>query len=155
MLLATPALSTLNPLSVMAPEPYMPPRQVLSEADLASRWGMSPKTLQRWRMEGRGPHYLKLGKRVTTQRRLRPPSGMDHESEAPSSRMSASVSECSQPSCLSQTSAISLRSPLSFRPTGVQRLQPASPYPCMSSNGKFQSFPNDRYTVLHSAHFGV
>ena len=25
---------------------------------------MSPKTLQRWRMEGRGPHYLKLGKRV-------------------------------------------------------------------------------------------
>ena len=56
MLLATPALSTLNPLSVMAPEPYMHPRQVLSEADLASRWGMSPKTLQRWRMEGRGPH---------------------------------------------------------------------------------------------------
>ena len=65
MLLATPALSTLNPLSVMAPEPHMPPRQVLSEADLASRWGMSPKTLQRWRMEGRGPHYLKLGKRVS------------------------------------------------------------------------------------------
>ena len=58
MLLATPALSTLNPLSVMAPEPYMPPRQVLSEADLASRWGMSPKTLQRWRMEGRGNHPL-------------------------------------------------------------------------------------------------
>ena len=25
---------------------------------------MIPKTLQRWRMEGRGPHYLKLGKRV-------------------------------------------------------------------------------------------
>lgn len=45
MLLATPALSTLNPLSVMAPEPHIPPRQVLSEADLASRWGMSPKTL--------------------------------------------------------------------------------------------------------------
>jgi hypothetical protein len=64
MLLATPARSTLNPLSAMAPEPHMPPRQVLSEADLASRWGMSPKTLQRWRMEGRGPHYLKLGKRV-------------------------------------------------------------------------------------------
>jgi hypothetical protein len=64
MLLATPAPSTLNPLSVMTPEPHMPPRQVLSEADLASRWCMSPKTLQRWRMEGRGPHYLKLGKRV-------------------------------------------------------------------------------------------
>jgi predicted site-specific integrase-resolvase len=38
---------------------------VLTEADLASRWGMSPKTLQRWRTEGRGPHYLKLGKRVS------------------------------------------------------------------------------------------
>jgi hypothetical protein len=25
---------------------------------------MNPKTLQRWRMEGRGPSYLKLGKRV-------------------------------------------------------------------------------------------
>jgi hypothetical protein len=64
MLLTTPARSPLNPLSAKTPEPQMPPRQVLSEADLASRWGMSPKTLQRWRMEGRGPHYLKLGKRV-------------------------------------------------------------------------------------------
>ena len=26
---------------------------------------MSPKTLQRWRTEGRGPKYLKLSKRVT------------------------------------------------------------------------------------------
>ena len=25
---------------------------------------MSPKILQRWRMQGRGPHYLKLSKRV-------------------------------------------------------------------------------------------
>ena len=64
MLLATPAHSTLNSMSVVAPEPHTSPRQVLSEADLASRWDMSPKTLQRWRMEGRGPHYLKLGKRV-------------------------------------------------------------------------------------------
>jgi len=41
MLLTTPARSTPHALSVMAPEPHMPPRQVLSEADLASRWGMS------------------------------------------------------------------------------------------------------------------
>ena len=64
MLLPTPGRSALNPLSVMAPEPPIPPRQVLREVDLASRWGMSPKTLQGWRMEGRGPHDLKLGKRV-------------------------------------------------------------------------------------------
>jgi hypothetical protein len=35
-----------------------------NEADLAKRWGVSPKTLQRWRTEGRGPKYLKLSKRV-------------------------------------------------------------------------------------------
>jgi hypothetical protein len=25
---------------------------------------MSPRTLERWRWEGRGPHYLKLGNRI-------------------------------------------------------------------------------------------
>lgn len=40
-------------------------RRVLSETELAQRWGVSPKTLQRWRSEGRGPRYLKLSKRVT------------------------------------------------------------------------------------------
>ena len=40
-------------------------RHVLSETELAHRWGISPKTLQRWRSEGRGPQYLKLSKRVT------------------------------------------------------------------------------------------
>jgi len=39
-------------------------RRVLNENELAQRWGLSPKTLQRWRSEGRGPRYLKLSKRV-------------------------------------------------------------------------------------------
>lgn len=39
-------------------------RRVLNEIEVANRWGMSPKTLQRWRNEGRGPKYLKLSKRV-------------------------------------------------------------------------------------------
>lgn len=39
-------------------------RRVLNETELAQRWGVSPKTLQRWRSEGRGPRYLKLSKRV-------------------------------------------------------------------------------------------
>ena len=39
-------------------------RRVLNENELAQRWGLSPKTLQRWRTEGRGPRYLKLSKRV-------------------------------------------------------------------------------------------
>ena len=37
----------------------------LNEIELGKRWGVSPKTLQRWRMEARGPAYLKLSKRVT------------------------------------------------------------------------------------------
>jgi predicted DNA-binding transcriptional regulator AlpA len=40
-------------------------RRVLNEIELAQRWGISPKTLQRWRCEGRGPKYLKLSKRVS------------------------------------------------------------------------------------------
>lgn len=36
----------------------------LNEIDLATRWGMSPKTLQRWRTTKQGPEYLKLGKKV-------------------------------------------------------------------------------------------
>ncbi|MBS1214290.1 MAG: hypothetical protein H6R26_2907, partial [Proteobacteria bacterium] len=36
----------------------------INENELAERWGISPKTLQRWRTEGRGPRYLKLSKRV-------------------------------------------------------------------------------------------
>ncbi|MFM7569638.1 MAG: helix-turn-helix transcriptional regulator [Betaproteobacteria bacterium] len=40
-------------------------RRVLNENEQAQRWGISPKTLQRWRSEGRGPRYLKLSKRVS------------------------------------------------------------------------------------------
>jgi len=40
-------------------------RRVLNENELAQRWGLSPKTLQRWRSEGRGPRYLKLSTRVS------------------------------------------------------------------------------------------
>ena len=50
-----PAINTLAPGD----------RRVLNENELAQRWGISPKTLQRWRSEGRGPKYLKLSKRVS------------------------------------------------------------------------------------------
>jgi len=36
----------------------------LTENELSERWGVSPKTLQRWRTDRRGPSYLKLSKRV-------------------------------------------------------------------------------------------
>jgi predicted DNA-binding transcriptional regulator AlpA len=58
-----------GPSAIVArPAPVAPhERRVLSEIELAQRWGVSPKTLQRWRTEGRGPRYLKLSKRVTYQ----------------------------------------------------------------------------------------
>ena len=37
---------------------------LLTPRQLAARWGMSEKTLERWRSLGTGPMYLKLGSRV-------------------------------------------------------------------------------------------
>ncbi len=36
----------------------------LNQIDLANRWAMSERTLERWRYEGRGPAFLKIGGRV-------------------------------------------------------------------------------------------
>jgi hypothetical protein len=37
----------------------------LNQNQLAERWNMSPRTLERWRWLGQGPVYLKLGGRVS------------------------------------------------------------------------------------------
>ncbi len=49
-----------------ASPPTSPPaeRRFLNEVELANRWGMSPKTLTRWRGLGRGPVFVKLSKKV-------------------------------------------------------------------------------------------
>ncbi len=62
-----PTPATLNPRSPREAINSFSPgdRRVLNENELAQRWGISPKTLQRWRSEGRGPKYLKLSKRVS------------------------------------------------------------------------------------------
>lgn len=39
-------------------------KMLMNETELAARWSLSPKTLQRWRSEGRGPRYMKMSKRV-------------------------------------------------------------------------------------------
>ena len=36
----------------------------LNQKQLAERWGVSPKTLERWRWLGQGPKFLKLGGRI-------------------------------------------------------------------------------------------
>lgn len=41
-----------------------PKQELLNQWDLADRWRISPRTLERWRWEGKGPHYLKIGNRI-------------------------------------------------------------------------------------------
>ncbi|MCX6023067.1 MAG: DNA-binding protein [Chloroflexi bacterium] len=41
-----------------------PPIKHLHQVDLARRWTISPRTLERWRWHGMGPCYLKIGGRV-------------------------------------------------------------------------------------------
>jgi hypothetical protein len=38
--------------------------QHLDQNGLAERWLISPRTLEQWRWEGRGPRFLKIGGRV-------------------------------------------------------------------------------------------
>lgn len=40
-------------------------RIAIDENELATRWGLSVKTLRRWRQEQLGPVFCKLGARVT------------------------------------------------------------------------------------------
>jgi transposase-like protein len=35
-----------------------------TEGDLAQRWDVSPKTLQKWRWQRHGPKFLKIGASV-------------------------------------------------------------------------------------------
>jgi hypothetical protein len=36
----------------------------LSQVELSRRWGVSPRTLERWRWLRQGPAYLKIGGKV-------------------------------------------------------------------------------------------
>jgi hypothetical protein len=36
----------------------------MNQIELANRWKLSPRTLERWRWLGQGPQYLKIGGRV-------------------------------------------------------------------------------------------
>jgi len=40
------------------------PTMHLNQVQLARRWSLSPRTLERWRWRARGPQYLKVGGRV-------------------------------------------------------------------------------------------
>lgn len=38
--------------------------QHINQVELSRRWRLSPRTLERWRFQGKGPQYLKVGGRV-------------------------------------------------------------------------------------------
>jgi hypothetical protein len=38
--------------------------QHMDQKILADRWQLSPRTLEQWRWQGRGPRYLKIERRV-------------------------------------------------------------------------------------------
>jgi hypothetical protein len=38
--------------------------QHFNQVELSRRWRLSPRTLERWRFQGTGPRYLKIGGRV-------------------------------------------------------------------------------------------
>lgn len=40
------------------------PIKHLIQAEVAQRWCVSPRTLERWRWTGQGPRFLKVGGRV-------------------------------------------------------------------------------------------
>ena len=48
-------------------QPDNAPRLALDENELAARWGLSVKTLRRWRQEQLGPVVCKLGASVRYQ----------------------------------------------------------------------------------------
>ena len=60
---AAPARSNIpKPNSTTATHPQ--PVRHLYQEDVARRWGVSPRTLERWRWERKGPPYLKIGHHI-------------------------------------------------------------------------------------------
>lgn len=51
-------------MSALLPGHPLAPVRHLNQIELARRWRVSPRTLERWRWVGQGPRYLKLGGKV-------------------------------------------------------------------------------------------
>lgn len=59
-------VSNVQPgLKVARPFPNVATRIAINETELSQRWGLSVKTLRRWRQEKLGPIFCKMGARVT------------------------------------------------------------------------------------------
>ena len=58
-----------------------------NQVDLARRWNVSPRTLERWRWLRQGPQYLKIGGRVIYR--------LDDIEAYEAAKLHAPMSECS------------------------------------------------------------
>lgn len=61
----------------------------LNQKQLADRWAISPRSLERWRWEGKGPRYLKIGGRVVYR--------LDVVEEYEAGQLRASTAEATDP----------------------------------------------------------
>ena len=52
------------PENIQADAHQSKPIHHLNQIELARRWRISPRTLERWRWLGKGPRYLKIGRVV-------------------------------------------------------------------------------------------
>ena len=59
----TTTTATELPALFHDPEPLLSPRAV------AARFGVTPKTLERWRSTGEGPRFVRVSRRVVRYRR--------------------------------------------------------------------------------------
>jgi len=48
-------------MKLLKPEIQKLESEVLTQLQLARRWQISPRTLERWRWLGEGPHFFKFG----------------------------------------------------------------------------------------------
>lgn len=39
-------------------------RKLLTQEELAKRWGMNPGSLAIWRIKGKGPKFVKIGRKI-------------------------------------------------------------------------------------------
>lgn len=79
-------------LSDKAAESFGPLTKHLTQHELARRWGLSARTLERWRWTSQGPRFLRLGGRVVY--RLEDIEAYETE------RLHASTTERIRPVCL-------------------------------------------------------
>lgn len=104
----------------------MQQKHCLNQKELARRWGLSHRTLERWRYAGQGPAFLKLGGRVLYRREE--VEAFEESQLQRAKAVSAAVARVGlrEESTLTAASRISVWSPIpaATGPSGTMSLRP-------------------------------